>query len=351
MNYKNQMTTIIMLSFSLFLFTPLIADINESEPNDPCGTGIETNKITKNEIYKGSVYSGTDTYDYWYINSGSSGEVTLNVQNDFWSTLNLYECDTDYCTDCTSKLIIDGGGTNSYTLNAAKYYYLSIRQTGGGPAGGNYSITVSGDAALPVSLTSFTASAVESWILLEWTTASETDVLGFVLDVQLKGTDEWREIAGYTTHKTLKSKGNTTTRTTYGFTDNNVEPGRTYIYRLSEVDVTGKITVLDTQEATALTIEKRPISTNLEPAYPNPFNPQTRIVYNLAEETRVNLRIVDINGRTIKHIIRDNHQPAGQYNVYWNGKDDSGNPVPSAMYMIALHAGPIIKTQKVILVR
>jgi len=351
MNHKITVVFSVVLFFLFVSLTGLFADITETEPNDPCGTGIETNKIIQNEIYKGWVSAFTDVYDYWYINAGSSGDVTINVQNDFWSTLNLYECDTDYCTDCTSKLVIDGGGTNSYTLNAAKYYYLSIRQTGGGPAEGNYSITISGEASLPVTLTSFTARAVENKILLEWTTGSETDVLGFILDVQRKGAGEWRELAGYTTHKTLQSKGNTTTTSTYGFTDNDVEPGQTYIYRLSEVDKTGKSTVLDTQEATALDIAKAPVSTSLEPAYPNPFNPQTRIVYNLAEESGVDLQIVDINGRTIKHIVRDDHQAAGRYCIYWNGVDDSGNPVPSAMYMIVLRAGSVLNTQKVILLK
>ena len=72
--------------------------------------------------------------------------------------------------------------------------------------------------------------------------------------------------------------------------------------------------------------------------YPNPFNPQVRIPFELGGEgTRtVRLEILDIRGRMVKTLV-EGDRPAGQrHEVPWDGTDDSGRRMPSGAYMSRL---------------
>jgi len=76
--------------------------------------------------------------------------------------------------------------------------------------------------------------------------------------------------------------------------------------------------------------------------YPNPFNPQTRIPYELAgagSTERVTLQILDLRGRVIKTLV-DGQQAVGQrYEATWNGTDETGRRMPSGAYMSQLRVG------------
>ena len=94
-----------------------------------------------------------------------------------------------------------------------------------------------------------------------------------------------------------------------------------------------------------------PKTTELSPAYPNPFNPETRIFYTLSQDAEVTLKVVDLTGRTVQMIVSGRRQVAGSYSTYWNGKTDADQVAPSGMYLLILNAGSVVKTQKVMLVR
>jgi hypothetical protein len=66
--------------------------------------------------------------------------------------------------------------------------------------------------------------------------------------------------------------------------------------------------------------------------YPNPFNPVTTIRYELPEDSFTELRIYDIMGREIRTLVNGN-EAVGYKNILWDGKDSSGNPVSSGMYI------------------
>ena len=83
-----------------------------------------------------------------------------------------------------------------------------------------------------------------------------------------------------------------------------------------------------------------PEETALLPNYPNPFNPETWIPYQLAEPAEVTLRIYAINGELVRTLALG-HQPAGIYQTriraaYWDGKNASGEPVASGVYFYTL---------------
>ena len=96
-----------------------------------------------------------------------------------------------------------------------------------------------------------------------------------------------------------------------------------------------------------------PQQTSLLANYPNPFNPETWIPYQLAKPADVKLTIYDING----HVVRDldlGHQRAGTYRsrsraAHWDGKNESGEPVASGVYFYKFTAGDFSATRKMLI--
>ena len=98
-----------------------------------------------------------------------------------------------------------------------------------------------------------------------------------------------------------------------------------------------------------------PESTVLLPNYPNPFNPETWIPYQLSEPTDVTFRIYLTNGALVR-TLDIGHQAAGLYQdrnraAYWDGKNEVGEPVASGVYFYTLTAGDFTGTRKMIITK
>jgi len=89
---------------------------------------------------------------------------------------------------------------------------------------------------------------------------------------------------------------------------------------------------------------------NLEPNYPNPFNPTTTISFQLQEKLKVIAVIYNIKGKKIKTLINDNID-AGYHNIEWNATDDYGNRVSAGIYFMNLQTNKFSKTQKMVLLK
>lgn len=88
----------------------------------------------------------------------------------------------------------------------------------------------------------------------------------------------------------------------------------------------------------------------LLPAYPNPFNPETTIRYDLASRTHVSLRVYDVNGAVVRTLV-DDVKAAGSYSLTWNGRDDHGSPVSSGVYFYRITAGSFQDVRKMTLLK
>jgi len=91
----------------------------------------------------------------------------------------------------------------------------------------------------------------------------------------------------------------------------------------------------------------QPESMDLLYNYPNPFNPTTTISYTLTDDSQVQLLIYDLTGRII-HTLLDAPQPAGSYNIQWNGMNEFGNQVSTGVYFCRLQAGSFHQTIKMV---
>lgn len=85
--------------------------------------------------------------------------------------------------------------------------------------------------------------------------------------------------------------------------------------------------------------------------FPNPFNPETRIRYNLAEATKVTFEIFDLLGRKVNTLAKNEQQEAGYYTVTWNGRDRHGKPLASGVYIYRITTNSQSISRKMILMK
>ena len=93
--------------------------------------------------------------------------------------------------------------------------------------------------------------------------------------------------------------------------------------------------------------------TDLLANYPNPFNPETWIPYQLSEPADVTLTIYGVNGQIVRELALG-HQVAGKYQsrnraAYWDGRNTFGEPVASGLYFYTLTAGDFTATRKMLI--
>jgi YD repeat-containing protein len=88
----------------------------------------------------------------------------------------------------------------------------------------------------------------------------------------------------------------------------------------------------------------------LYPNYPNPFNPETTIRYDLPVRAEVRLTIYDLLGRTVRTLVAQT-QSAGAHSAVWDGRDDAGRQLASGVYVYRLEAGAFKQSAKMLLMK
>ena len=87
--------------------------------------------------------------------------------------------------------------------------------------------------------------------------------------------------------------------------------------------------------------------------FPNPFNPETWIPFRLADESSVTIQIYNPTGQLVRR-LSPGTLPAGDYAaqaqaVYWDGRNQTGEPVSSGVYLYTIHAGDFSATRKMLI--
>ncbi|NUQ40146.1 MAG: T9SS type A sorting domain-containing protein [Calditrichaceae bacterium] len=97
-------------------------------------------------------------------------------------------------------------------------------------------------------------------------------------------------------------------------------------------------------------VSSMPQTYALHQNFPNPFNPETIIQFDLPMNGAVTLKIYDIRGRLVK-TLADGEFPAGTHRVKWDGRDERGNEAASGVYLYHFVAGNYRQTRKMVLLR
>ena len=122
---------------------------------------------------------------------------------------------------------------------------------------------------------------------------------------------------------------------------------------LTDTDFQKGIAVLEQLLATWGEAEAVPKETALLANYPNPFNPETWIPYQLAEPVDVSIFIYAADGKIVRTLALG-HKTAGIYQnrnraASWDGKNVLGEPVASGVYFYTLKAGDWTTTRKMLI--
>jgi len=190
---------------------------------------------------------------------------------------------------------------------------------------------------VPVELSSFNVTTIKNQVVLEWATETESNNFGF--EIQRKSEKNDFSKIGF-----VPGNGTTTTPQSYNYTDGTVTSGA-YYYRLKQIDHDGSFEISNEK----MVVLSTPTEFKLEKNYPNPFNPETTISYqignSLAGVADVKLNIYNSLGEMVCTLV-NSKQAAGRYSVTWNGRDYNGNIVGSGIYFGRLVTQNQISTLK-----
>lgn len=184
--------------------------------------------------------------------------------------------------------------------NNADYTFVAASSIGQVPS--------SGDAPLPVELTSFTASCRGNSVKLAWKTATEVNNYGFEIERKFVNR-EWTKV-GF-----VEGKGTTNAPQNYSFREDLTSTGR-YAYRLKQIDRNGRFSYSNEVEAiVGLAPEEYTLTQN----YPNPFNPSTTIRFALKTSGHASLRVFNTAGQQVKALFDEVAEADKMYSVVFDG--------------------------------
>ena len=296
-----------------------------------------------------SAISGNDNYSFTTGRAGGGAQAFIALLYDnFGGGTNWYPPLNSWELLFTASLVIDDPNQNSE---------LSWHTTSTGFSRGNGSpltetLTGDGDISLPVSLTAFSATPEADKIVLKWTTQSEVNNLGFEVYRSGEETGAYAMIASFENTPALQGGGNSNTAREYTYEDAILSNGGTYWYQIADVDYQGVRTFHGPVSAQAPDLI--PEAYALRPNYPNPFNPETTIRFEVpadpASNGKIALAIYNNLGMVVRTLVSGSVQP-GIHTVKWDGRNDRGDQMASGVYFLRLQAGSFVQTQKMLLVR
>ncbi|MYD61309.1 MAG: T9SS type A sorting domain-containing protein [Gemmatimonadetes bacterium] len=235
---------------------------------------------------------------------------------------------------------VDG---NVLTLTAAGYVSSVVKVTASDGMMDPLEVTIQFTEQVAVELSSFVGSVVEDRVVINWTTASQTNNAGFRV---LRSTDgETYEAVS----ELISGAGTTDQLMDYMFEDNSLPAAEIVYYVLEQIDLDGTVNLSNPIEV--LLGARFILPTEFASAvYPNPFNPRTTISYELPTDTVVSVIIYDAIGQEIRQLVSQ-HYTAGRYSVQWDAKDHMGRSVGSGVYIAKIKAGPNTAIQKMLLLK
>lgn len=209
------------------------------------------------------------------------------------------------------------------------------------------------DGSLPVDLIAFSLIPASTQIKINWETAAESENLGFIIKRKEAG-EAAQTIADFNSHAALKGMGNSSFGKKYSFIDEKAAAQTRYTYYLYDVSYAGEVTMIaqaslfftGERSGTAYLPEQSQLFTN----YPNPFNPQTTIPFNLKQAGWVKLTIYSALGRKIEQLY-NGYLEGGSHKFVWNGRNAMGIEVASGTYMCILKTEDITHSLRLHLIR
>jgi photosystem II stability/assembly factor-like uncharacterized protein len=282
--------------------------------------------------FNGTIVNTTDNGNSWNIQNSPTSIPLLDIS--------IVNQSLAYIVGVNGTILksLDGGQVWELQESPTSNALLSIcfiDENIGWAVGQNGTIIYTINGGIPVELISFTATTIANELILDWSTATETNNSGFeILRFTQNDDDEWYKIGFVPGH------GTTTETQHYSFRDNDVNPGK-YQYKLKQINYDGTFEYSQIVEVEIPFVNEFSLSQN----YPNPFNPSTVISYQLPIIGFVTLKVYDILGREVATLVNE-EKPAGEYEVEFYGSE-----LTSGIYFYQLKAGQYSETRKMVLMK
>lgn len=251
-----------------------------------------------------------------------------NIGFIFWDNLDVpnYYKTGDYGNTWSGPFGLNWAYYSSSTMTSQNQWFLATSSIS------NAQLAVV-DGNTPVEFGTFDAIANSNNVLLRWTTITEKNNNGFLVQRKYQSED-WKEL------HFVSGIGTSTEAHAYSYTDKVSVPG-SYSYRLKQVDFDGK-TELSKEVNVNYSIAE---NYSLDQNYPNPFNPTTTIKYSVPVQGKVSLHVTDILGNVVSVLVDEERAP-GIYQIEFNA-----GSLASGIYFYTLNAGTYSSTKKLLLLK
>lgn len=287
-------------------------------------------KNIANPIRMDAQFSGSDAWDYLLFTNVrlTSNSATLEFSGD----------SSNWSAELTLSMEM---GTARFFIKdtEAEDVVISMEDLSDGLGIHNQQLSIDPENIVPVELANFSARVQGQFVILSWTTATESNNFGFEVQRHTENSD-WKKI-GF-----INGSGTSATPRNYSFKDNAENMNGNYYYRLRQIDTDGSFTTYPAIEVTM----NLPGRTHLAQNYPNPFNSSTTIQYEIPEPGRVKLTIYNVQGKVIRILVNENSSP-GYFSARWNGFDEQGQTVSSGNYFYELRVNDVTIQKQFVLVK
>lgn len=279
-------------------------------------------------------FSNPDSLKFWFKGQGSPMTSTLKIEelnglNNTWTLDTVVSPQPNKADRLSRKL--------NTTTTQVRFVFTKVS--------GNLAlddVTITGISTLPVELINFTGSFSDGMVILNWKTATETNNYGWEIqkseDRRQKSEDrinaEWETI-GF-----VDGKGTTTEVQSYSFSSLVPRLLSPAAFRLKQIDLDGTVSY-----SPQIELNETPEGILLAKAYPNPFNPNTKLEINLPKESTLKIDLFNSLGQKVK-LIENGEKLAG---IYFYSVDGAG--LTSGVYFIRITAGQENKSLKLILLK
>jgi len=186
---------------------------------------------------------------------------------------------------------------------------------------------------LPVELVSFSAIYADGGVHLTWSTASETNNLGF--EVQ-----RCQDNIHFTKIAFVRGWDTTAESHHYEYINDEVQPG-VYYYRLKQLDTDGTFSFSAPVQVQVFAPNRYELGQN----FPNPFNPTTEISFQMKEKGRAQLTVYNLLGQKVARLV-DGFLEVGTHRVEFNA---SG--LPSGIYLYRLEVNGFSSTRRMVVLK
>jgi hypothetical protein len=264
----------------------------------------------------------------WSAVSGASGYyLDVALDNQFSNILSSYNS-------------LDVGNVNTFSVTSLianiPYYYRVRSYNAAEVSSSSNTISVTTLPNSPSAPVAIAATLMtKTGFTANWNTVSNAS--GYYIDVAID-----INFANMVTRFQNKDVGNVLT-----FDITGLSPNLPYYYRVRAYNIGGasgnsniiSVTITDVENTST------PTSYRLYQSYPNPFNPSTKIKYDLPQGSYVTIKVYDITGKEVKSLV-NSQETLGYHEIVFNAED-----LPSGIYFYRLIAGNYSEVKKMILMK